>query len=478
MPKLLATVICMVFILYLFWADHKASNKRSPALWIPLVWMFLAASRYVSAWLNLGGTHMSVAAVPDGSPLDATIFLLLILGGVAILIRRRVNWIELLFNNPWVWLFFLFGVLSIAWSDFPFMSFKRWVKAFGNVIMALIILTEQNPSEALGVILRRLAFLLLPLSVLFIKYYPELGRGYGWGGRAMYTGVAAHKNGLGDICLITGIYYCWSLLLQRRQALILVGDQQWLGCLFQWREYIDRWNKLGIRTQLYHIASFILIGMIAWLLYMANSATSLICLVVAAGLFFMSSVPALARQPRQMLLLGVLVVPCLGLLEVALGVSEFVLGMVGRDPTLTTRVPMWHGLLAMAVDPILGAGYESFWLGERFSTVLSIYGGINQAHNGYLETYLNLGLIGLALLLGGIAAGLFKVSRYLEIEYSQAILRLCLIVVVVLYNWTEASICGVSDTWVLLLFAIMDPPRQPKPESDPEMQSRRGESEE
>ena len=44
--------------------------------------------------------------------------------------------------------------------------------------MVLVILTEKRPYEAVGVILRRLAFLLLPLSVLFIRYYPDLGREY------------------------------------------------------------------------------------------------------------------------------------------------------------------------------------------------------------------------------------------------------------------------------------------------------------
>jgi exopolysaccharide production protein ExoQ len=464
MLQLFATLTCLLFILFLFWADHDASNEPSTTLWVPLAWMFLAASRYVSAWLNLGGPHPAVATVPDGSPLDAAVFLILIFAGMTILIRRRVNWVELLFDNPWVWLYFLFGVLSILWSDFPFISFKRWVKAFGNVIMVLVILTEPQPYEAVLIILRRLAFLLIPLSVLFIKYYPELGRAYGWGGRVMYTGVASHKNGLGDICLLAGIYFCWSFLIKRRRELGAAGEQRWLGSLFNWSEYLDQWKERRMREKFYGLASLALIAMTAWLLYMANSATSLVCLVVAAGLLLMGSVPAVAREPRWIITLGVLAVPILGMLEVLLGVSDLVIGMVGRDPTLTTRVPMWHGLLQMAEDPILGTGFESFWSGDRFSAVLSTYGGINQAHNGYLETYLNLGLIGLALLVGSIAAGLLKVSRYLDVDYSSSILRLCFIVTIVLYNWTEASICGVSDTWVLLLFAIMDPPRQQEEE--------------
>ena len=54
MPPQLAALIYILFILYLFWVDRKRSEDISSALWIPLIWMLLAGSRYVSQWLNLG----------------------------------------------------------------------------------------------------------------------------------------------------------------------------------------------------------------------------------------------------------------------------------------------------------------------------------------------------------------------------------------------------------------------------------------
>ena len=48
---------------------------------------------------------------------------------------------------------------------------KRWIKALSTVIMAFVVVTEAHPYMAIGVIIKRLSFLLLPLSVLFIKYY-------------------------------------------------------------------------------------------------------------------------------------------------------------------------------------------------------------------------------------------------------------------------------------------------------------------
>ncbi len=48
-------------------------------------------------------------------------------------------------------LFFLYAALSMAWSDYPFVTLKHWIKGIGDVMMVLIVLTEPNiagPSSA------------------------------------------------------------------------------------------------------------------------------------------------------------------------------------------------------------------------------------------------------------------------------------------------------------------------------------------
>ena len=68
---------------------------------------------------------------------------------------------------------------------------------------------------------------------------------------------------------------------------------------------------------------------------------------------------------------------------------------LGRNSTLTGRTEIWKLVLGMANNPIFGAGYESFWLGERLQKLWHYYWfPINEAHNGYIEIYLNLGWIG------------------------------------------------------------------------------------
>lgn len=431
MPPKIAALICILLIIYLFWMDRKKNEGVSLAIWIPFIWMVIAGSRFVSHWLNLG-PPMSADAYLDGSPVDRAVFSIFMLGGIIILARRRLNWSELFKKNAWIWLFFVFGAISILWSDYPFVAFKRWFKALGNVIMVLIILTEERPYAALGVILRRFSFLLLPLSVLFIKYFPDLGRIYtSHMGAPTYTGVAGQKNGLGAICLLSGIYFSWNLLLSRSAA-------------------------YASGKRLHYSIYLIIFPMIAWLLYMANSATSNACLIVALCLFAVGRQPAMVSKPQRILYLGIVCVVLFGIMEIAFDVKDTVIAMLGRRPDLTTRVPMWEDLLTMVKNPLVGFGYESFWLGLRQQVVFERWGLSNNAHNGYLQMYLDLGYIGLLFVVAWILSGLRNVARELIIDYPVAVLRFCFIVVVCLYNFTEATFNGVSNIWIIFLLGIMD----------------------
>jgi exopolysaccharide production protein ExoQ len=435
MSPRLALLICICLILYLFWMDRKKTEGVSNGVWIPFIWMFLAGSRYVSLWLNLRTPDLYSDQILEGSPVDRAVFTLLIIIAILILRQRRVNWNALFTQNVWIWLYFVFGAVSFLWSDYPYISFKRWVKALGTVTMVVVVLTEERPYAAIGVILRRLAFLLLPLSVLFIKYYPELGRAYHMG-RPMYTGVAFQKNSLGQICLLCGIYFLWNMLFNRSD--VTASEKQ-------------------LRYSIY----FIMLPMIAWLFYMANSATSLACMISAICIFALARLPLMVNNPGRLLYFGIACLVFFALMELSFNVKDTIIIILGREPDLTGRTAMWSNFLSMVKHPIVGYGYESFWLSGRLQNNID---SITSVHNGYIEMYLNMGLFGLFFVVAWILSGLIKIMRYLEIDYPTAILRLSFIVVVSLYNWTEATLSGVSNMWMLLLFGVMETPGEKGPE--------------
>jgi exopolysaccharide production protein ExoQ len=434
----IATVGCLLLIALLFWTDVKKREDR-PISWLPLMWMFLAGSRWVSSWLNLSAPLSSIDDYAEGSPVDRAVFLALIVWGLIVLYRRNIAWGRLLRENKWIVLYFLYCLSSIIWTDEPFILLKRWIKDLGNPIVALVMLTEQRPYEAVGITLRRLAFLLLPLSVLFLRYYPDLGRAYHGDGTPMFTGVGHQKNDLGLMCLTAGMYLFWKLLQKR------TGSES--------AEKSDGFDLL-------------LIAMLVWLLRMSDSQTSFSCLATAVTVLVLSRVTFISKKPSR--IIGVLAVVAVSLLalQATFDVKTIVLGLLGRDPTLTGRSELWEVVSTLQVNPLVGAGFMSFWSGQRMAAIWRALGpGINQAHSGYLEQYLNLGYIGVAFIAMIMVSAMFNLRKQLNTDPSAGMLRLCFLTAAALYNYTEASFYGVNNMWVLMLVASIDTSalRSPKP---------------
>src|SRR2546428_4085298 len=82
MPPSIATVACGFFILTLFLLERDRKSRVSSALWIPVVWLSLGASRSVSQWLGGVVSVTSADQYVEGSPLDASVFAGLLAAGL------------------------------------------------------------------------------------------------------------------------------------------------------------------------------------------------------------------------------------------------------------------------------------------------------------------------------------------------------------------------------------------------------------
>src|SRR3989337_2901378 len=175
----IATLGCALGIMVLFAIDRDQKARTSRALWIPVLWLLISGSRNVSEWLQLGTPIDSGNQYLEGSPADRYVLTALLACGTIVLVRRRRQVGAILSANMPILVFFSYCGASILWSDYPYVGLKRWTRSLGDVVMVLVILTDHNRLAALKRVLTRVAFLLLPISILFIRYYPDLGRAYG-----------------------------------------------------------------------------------------------------------------------------------------------------------------------------------------------------------------------------------------------------------------------------------------------------------
>jgi O-antigen ligase len=246
----------------------------------------------------------------------------------------------------------------------------------------------------------------------------------------MYTGVGQQKNSLGMMCLVAGIYYAWKLVKRRE------GEPL---------ESPDKYDA-------------ILVIMAAYLLYISNSQTSLACLLVATALFLATRVPGLSTRPARLIGIAVVAPFLFVTLDSAFGLKDQILALLGRDATLTYRTDLWALVTSHQVNPVIGAGFMSFWTGERMAAIWTVVPGVLQAHSGYIEQYLNLGYIGVGFIVLLMVVALARIRRQMEQAPTAALLRLSLLIVAALYNYTEAAFYGANNMWVLFLVACIELP--------------------
>jgi exopolysaccharide production protein ExoQ len=426
--------LCISFILVLFFLNRDKKEHISLTLWIPTIWALILGSRMVSLWFPGRGIGLTPEAYEEGSPMDRTIFLILIGLGLLVLIRRRINWSETIQKNKWLLLFLIFSAISIMWSEFPFVSLKRLIKMIGNLLMVLVIKTEKNQLEAFKVIIKRCGIILMPLSIILFKYYPQFGRQYHrYTGQLTISGVASGKNNLGILCMIVGIMIFWSILQEKKEGK-LVTDK--------------------------FIVEILVLIITMWLLIKANSATSTICFIVGISILLLMKSSIIKNNSKILIPLGLVLGLILTLLENEFGISEIFVKSLGRDMTFTGRTDFWKELLNMGTNSIVGTGYGSFWLGRRLEELWGRHSWMpTEAHNGYLEIYLELGAVGLILLGGVIIAGIRNVYEKIKSDYAYGSLWMCLLIITLLHNVAESSFRAGQLMYFIFLMIVLRGPK-------------------
>jgi O-antigen ligase len=430
MIQQIATIVTIAGIVWLFVMDRDGQAQTSKALWISMIWLLIVGSRPTSLWFNVNTPMPMAEQYSEGSPFDATVYGTLIAAGMLTL-NRRSNQVRMFIQgNAPILLFFTYCAISILWSDYLFISLKHWIKSIGDVVMVLIVLTDPYPRAAIRRFFSWTAFLLIPISVLLIMFYPSLGRYYDSAERiTYYTGVTTNKNSLGVICVVCGLGALWS--------------------------FIGAYEERKMPHRVRHlIAHGIIFATAAGLIVKADSMTSLSCLVMGGSVMVMATQKWVTERASYIhaLVGGAVALP---LFAIFLDTAGSLVHALGRNTTLTGRLSIWTAVLSLQTNPLLGTGYESFWLGGRLQRVWDMTStGIQEAHNGYIEVYLNLGWVGLIMLGSLIITGYRHAYALYCRDPHLGTLRIALLTASVIYGLTEASFRMLSPIWIAFLLAI------------------------
>lgn len=340
-----------------------------------------------------------------------------------------VNYRQVLGNYVrylWIFAFGILAVLSTFWSDAASVTMRASIQYLTHIVCALIAMRLISIQTLTRGALIGITVVLL-YSLLFGIYLIDA-----LDGTYSFVGAFSSKNQLGFYASLGVIFAVASVVVLRQRGI-------WLPVA----------GVTGLLS--------------AYSLLASQSATSVITTAAVVGLiigFLPLGMLSPANRRGIFLALGGLGA-LLVVASLQFGLLDAVLGVFGKDTTLTGRTYLWQqGIEAAQRAPILGVGYQGFWVAgfadaERLWNDFFITGRSGfHFHNTYIEVVVENGLVGM-LLLGAVLYGtLFGHLRSVLVRESdpQGLILFAICALFVVRSFVEIDIIFPYQIGSFLLF--------------------------
>jgi O-antigen ligase len=315
------------------------------------------------------------------------------------------------------------GFLSLFWSSDPAYSalqlgmiVESFVFAYYFVLVYRLVL-HHRPDAGLRVshLLSRSTGIILAIFLLGVLFLPDKFYRLTHGGEeARLGGYLMNPNELGMLCVVSAGMCCLELLNGAKKG---------------WPVF------------------FLLLAIIA--LVLTGSRSSLIGFTLVL-LYFVS------RSDNRRIKL-VVVVGMVAALPLAVSTIIFKGGDVEEVMSMTGRVPFWTALLTEGLpkEPLFGFGFMRIAYRDYFQSVHTYAG--QMTHNTFIQVVMNLGLIGLALVLIQVVATLIAFFRSSDRDLRKFFVAL--FIPILINSFTEFGIFGETNYGILfyqlLLFSLV-----------------------
>jgi exopolysaccharide production protein ExoQ len=320
-----------------------------------------------------------------------------------------------------------FAGASVLWAFSPERSLIRFVQQV--MVVTSIVLPVMLSARAAGM----MRGLFLCFAIALILNVPFVLGGY--------VTIVPYASSHGSVLVNIGYqgYFIGKNYL---------GECAALGLLLSFHEMLyPGWRRAF---------GFIIAVIAILLLFLSSCKTALGLALISTFLAgFTLIVRKITRMSPAIILLSIPL--CYILLS---SVSNFDINRISYilygDSTLTGRTIIWD-FAQDEIDrrPFLGWGYQSFWLVPGSPAVVDALGWVKMmpnSHNGYYDTMLEMGYVGLAFLLVFVLATLHAVGRVADRDPARARLLLSLAVFIILYNYFESYwMRGFEFLWVVFV---------------------------
>ena len=221
---------------------------------------------------------------------------------------------------------------------------------------------------------------------------------------------------------------------------------------------VEQPNSRELKTEKRIRYLILLMGL--YLVLVCQSRTSLLCIILGGTIMVLSRPLLKTRKPGKTLAIVVAIMAMLALCDSTLDISGAICEALGRNKTLTGRTEIWEQVSEQHTNPIIGFGFCSFWESSKGQNVFDeLNTQMVEAHNGYLEVYIDGGAVGvgfLAIML--LSAGKRVTDRLLGGTRFGAV-AFAYWVVALLYNGSELDFFRFGPLWFTFLLMTITPGR-------------------
>jgi O-antigen ligase len=405
----------------------KFAEKRLSIFSLLICTGILRFSSYYNASEGSGGVRGYVA-----SPLDRPVLLLehgIYAASILLIVLRFKSVVRPALRNPFLWIVMALVVTSFIWSDFPVASQKYGLRALGTTLFGLYLASRYSLKEQLRMVGWALGIAVV-ISLLYTLAFPGSGIESGMHAGA-WRGPFMHKNPFSRLMALSSLVLLLTALDTRRFRYVV-------------------WTVFAAAI------AMVVLG---------QSTTAL--LVLATVLLLLPCYRALRwNDSIAVPFIIVTILAGSGLsIWFASEWTNILLGL-GKDPTLSGRRYIWEAVLDKLWDrPWLGYGYRAFWQvgggGDYVSGAVNY--DLSQAHNGFLDLGVEIGLIGLSFFLLSFLVSYVRSIKWVRLgKTSVTLWPVAFMTFLPIYNYSESTnIESNSIFWVLFVAISLSAPVMP-----------------